>query len=185
MREGLPISRSDDDGLIDFLDEKLLCLVEKYSESGIIPWKEFDYETMLELEFLRLAVPLKGDSLAWISRQFGSDMEIPYIVRYYFKFGRDWKRAIEEYFKAIGETRPEEFAEIFREIVEKAKDLIICGEEIVDIAMKHGREPGTLISELKGSGLISPTVGCGGIGRAKAPLYEINRFFAILLKIEG
>lgn len=150
----MPLSRSDGDGLgIDFLDEKLLCIVEKYCDSGIIPSNELDYETMLELEFLKLAVPLKGDSLAWISRQFGSDMEIPYIVRYHFKFRRNWKKALEEYFKVIGEIKPEEFVEIFKEIVLKAKDLIICGEDMVAVAMKYGREPGTLISELKGSGL--------------------------------
>jgi len=184
----MPVPRADINGLdISFLDEKLFSLVEKYCHSGKIPLKEIDDETALKLEFLKLAVPLKGinDSLAWIARQFGSDMEIPYIVRYYFKFGRSWRKAIEEYFRAIGEDNPEEFIEIFKEVVGKAKNLIVCGEDIVDIAMKHNKEPGSLISELKGSGLISPTVGCGGIGRTKAPLYEINRFFAILLKIEG
>ncbi len=184
MREGMPVSRTDGDGLSLHLDECLLSVVEKYCSSGIIPLKDIEDETALRLEFLRLAVPIKGDSLAWISRQFGSDMEIPYAVRYYFKFGRDWRRAIEEYFRAIGESNAWEFVEIFKEIVERSKNLIVCGEDIVDIAVRHKREPGTLISELKGSGLISPTVGCGGIGRARAPLYEINRFFAILLKIE-
>ncbi len=188
MCEGMPIPRTDGNGLdTGFLDEKLFSLVEKYCHSGKIPLNEIDDETALKLEFLKLAVPIKGinDSLAWVARQFGSDMEIPYIVRYYFKFRRDWRRAIEEYFRAIGEDNPEEFVEIFREVVEKAKNLIVCGEDLVDIAMRHNKEPGSLISELKGSGLISPTVGCGGIGRARAPLYEINRFFAILLKIEG
>jgi hypothetical protein len=188
MREDMPIPRTDGNGLgTSFLDENLLSLLEKYSDSGKIPMKEIDDDTALKLEFLKLAVPLKGinDSLAWVARQFGSDMEIPYIVRYYFKLGRNWRKAIEEYFRAIGEDSPEEFIEIFKEVVEKAKNLIVCGEDIVEIAIKHDKEPGSLISELKGSGLISPTVGCGGIGRAKAPLYEINRFFAILLKIEG
>jgi len=184
MREDMPVSRPDGDGLSLHLDEGLLSLVEKYCSSGTIPLKDIDDETALRLEFLRLAVPIKGDSLAWVSRQFGSDMEIPYVVRYYFKFGRNWRRAIEEYFGTIGEGNAWEFVEIFEEIVERSKNLIVCGEDIVDIAMRHEREPGALISELKGSGLISPAVGCGGIGRAKAPLYEVNRFFAILLKIE-
>lgn len=34
---------------------------------------------------------------------------------------------------------------------------------------------------MKGAGLISPSVGCGGFGKAKAPLYELNRFFALLV----
>lgn len=180
----MSISRPHGDGL-DFLDERILSLVKKHCEFGIIPVEELDDETALRLEFLKLAVPLKSDSLAWTSRQFGSDMEIPYIVRFYFKFGKSWKRAIEEYFRAIGEENPEEFVEIFKEIVERSRGLIVCAEEVVDIAMKHKREPGALIAELKGAGLISPTVGCGGFGRARAPLYEINRFFAILLKIES
>ncbi|MEM2726777.1 MAG: hypothetical protein QXV61_00775 [Archaeoglobaceae archaeon] len=188
MRESMSLSRFDGNGLeFDFLDGKLLSIVEKHHEKGIIPVEELDEETALKLDFLKLAVPVKGseNSLAWIMRQFGSEMEIPYIIRFYFKFGKNWKKAILEYFRAIGEKDPEEFVDIFREVVETSKNLIVCGEDIVDIAIKRGREPGAIISELKGSGLISPTVGCGSFRKAKAPLYEINRFFAILLKIEG
>ncbi|MCS7143612.1 MAG: hypothetical protein NZ879_01170 [Archaeoglobaceae archaeon] len=184
MRENMSVSCFDRDGLRAF--EELLSLVERYCEEGIIPLNELDEEKMLKLDFFRLAVPRRSsnDSLAWKMRQFGSEMEIPYVVRFYFRKGKDPEKAIFEYFKEIGEKAPEEFIEIFREILERAKDLIVCGEEIVDIAMKYKREPGALISELKGSGLISPTVGCGSLGKAKAPLYEINRFFAILLKSE-
>ncbi|MEM2586394.1 MAG: hypothetical protein QXW66_06035, partial [Archaeoglobaceae archaeon] len=112
--------------------------------------------------------------------QFGGKMEIPYIVRFFFKF-KDWKKAIEEYFRTIGEKNANEFVEIFEEISKKAKNFVICAEDIVEIALKRNRDPGVLISELKGSGLISPTVGCGGFGKAKAPLYELNRFFAMLI----
>uniref|UniRef100_A0A7J2TIH0 Uncharacterized protein n=1 Tax=Archaeoglobus fulgidus TaxID=2234 RepID=A0A7J2TIH0_ARCFL len=175
MRESLPLWGAGSDGL------KALELVKKYCEKGIIPKEELDDETMLLLEDLKLAVPLKAerDSLAWISRQFGGDMEIPYIVRFFFKF-MDWKRAIIEYFRRIGEERAEEFVDIFLEIRDRSKNLLICGEDLVDIAMKHKKEPGALIAELKGSGLISPTVGCGAFGRARAPLYELNKFFVIL-----
>lgn len=187
VRKNMPLQSFDGNGLgINFLSEELLSLVEKYSQRGIIPSSELDEETALRLEFLKLAIPVKGceKSLAWIAREFGSEMEIPYVIRFYFLHGKNWRKAIEEYFRAIGDRNPEEFIEIFREIVNRAKNLIVCGEDIVDIAMKHKKEPGALISELKGSGLISPTVGCGSLGNAKAPLYEINRFFAILLKIE-
>lgn len=187
VRENMPLSSSNGNGLgKNILSEELLSLVEKYSSKGIIPLEELNEEITIKLEFLKLAIPVKGSekSLAWVAREFGSEMEIPYAVRFYFIHGRNWRKAIAEYFRAIGEKNPEEFVEIFQEIVNRAKNLIVCGEDIVDIAMKHKREPGALISELKGSGLISPTVGCGSFGNAKAPLYEINRFFAILLKIE-
>ncbi|MDW7990179.1 MAG: hypothetical protein RMH75_05905 [Archaeoglobaceae archaeon] len=163
------------------LENRAIELVKKYIERGSIPKDELDEELMLILEDLKLAIPLKSekDSLAWITRQFGGDMEIPYIIRFFFKF-EDWKTAIIEYFQEIGEKNVEEFVEIFIEIKKRSKNLIICGEEIVDIALKHGRDPGTLIAELKGSGLISPTVGCGSFGRAKAPLYNLNKFIALL-----
>lgn len=185
VREDMSVSCFDRNGLIELGD--LLSLVEKYCEEGIIPLNELDEEKMLKLDFLKLAIPRKSsnDSLAWKMRQFGSEMEIPYVVRFYFKVGKDPRRAIVEYFNEIGERNSEEFLEIFCEIIKRAKGLIICGEEIVDVAMKYKKEPGALISELKGSGLISPTVGCGVLGKSKAPLYEINRFFAILLKSEG
>ncbi len=175
LRESMSLWGVDSNGL------KAMELVKRYSKKGIIPKEELDEETMLILEDLKLAVPLKSekDSLAWISRQFGGNMEIPYIVRFFFKH-MDWRKAIIEYFREIGEERAEEFVEIFKEIREKAKNMLICAEDLVDIAMKHGKEPGALISELKGSGLISPTVGCGAFGKAKAPLYELNKFFVII-----
>ncbi|MEM0350588.1 MAG: hypothetical protein QXR27_01430 [Archaeoglobaceae archaeon] len=176
MREKLSLWSADNDGL-----RRALKLVEKYAEKGKIPKEELDQELMIILEDYKLAVPFESerDSLAWISRQFGGDMEIPYIIRYIVKFG-DWRRAIVEYFKSLGEMDVEEFVDIFLEIRDRAKNFIVCGEDIVDVALKHRREPGALIAELKGSGLISPTVGCGAFGRARAPLYELNKFVVFL-----
>ncbi|MEM1578684.1 MAG: hypothetical protein QXK70_04745 [Archaeoglobaceae archaeon] len=175
----MPIRGTDSDGL---RIAELLKIVEKYAEKGFIPEEELNEDLMLSLDYYKLAIPLKAekDSLSWISRQFGGKMEIPYIVRFFFKF-KDWKKAIEEYFRTIGEKNANEFVEIFEEISKKAKNFVICAEDIVEIALKRNRDPGVLISELKGSGLISPTVGCGGFGKAKAPLYELNRFFAMLI----
>ncbi|MEM0266553.1 MAG: hypothetical protein QXD49_01205 [Archaeoglobaceae archaeon] len=168
-------------GRYGLIPEKAVELVKKYSERGLIPKEELDEELMLILEDLKLAVPIEAekDSLAWISRQFGGDMEIPYVVRFFFKF-MDWRRAIVEYFRSIGEERAEEFVEIFLEIKKRAKNLIVCAEDIVDVTLKFNRDPGVVISELKGAGLISPTVGCGAFGRAKAPLYELNKFFTLM-----
>ncbi len=168
---------------------KAVALLRKYWRKGRIPKDELDVETALTLDYFRLALPISSfhDSLSWKMRFFAvEDMEIPYIVRFFIEDvekGRgDWRKTVERYFKAIGEGRAEEFAKIFEEMVERSKNLIICGEDIVDISMKYGRDGGVVIAEMKGAGLISPAVGCGAFGRVKAPLYEINRFFAILLE---
>jgi len=168
---------------------KAVELLRKYWRKGKIPKDELDVEVALTLDFYRLALPVKSfhDSLSWKMRFFAvEDMEIPYIVRFFIedleKGQGEWRKTVERYFKAIGEKRAEEFADIFEEMVERSRNFIVCGEDIVDISMKYGRDGGVVIAEMKGAGLISPTVGCGGYGRARAPLYEINRFFAMLLR---
>ncbi len=164
---------------------RAVALLRKHFKKGKIPKEELDVETALTLDYFRLALPVSSlhDSLSWKMRFFAlEDMEIPYIIRFFFedaeKGGADWRRVIVRYFETIGEERPEEFVKIFEEMLDRSKNLIICGEDIVDISMKYGRDGGVVIAEMKGAGLISPTVGCGAFGRAKAPLYEINRFVA-------
>jgi len=162
--------------------EKAISLVEKYRRAGRIPKDELEAEVALTLYHYRLALPLSAfqDSLAWRHRFLVlEDMEIPYIIRFLFEY-RDCELAIVKYFSAIGEESVEDFVRMFDEMLEKSKNLIVCGEDIVDIAMKYGIDGGVVIAEMKGAGLIRPTVGCGGFGRAKAPLYEINRFFAMV-----
>ncbi len=173
----------------DSESRKAVDLLLRHCKEGLIPTSELDTETALLLEHFRLALPIGAiyDSLSWSMRIFTlSDMEIPYIVRYFFEDLKsgifDWRKTVERYFRDIGEKRPHEFAEIFEEIVGRSRNLIICGEDIVDISMKYGRDGGVIIAEIKGAGLISPTVGCGKFGRARAPLYEINRFFYELVQ---
>ncbi|WP_202319567.1 hypothetical protein [Archaeoglobus neptunius] len=193
----MPVRGSYSHGLKEILDilgrdpytERALKLVLEYSGEGTIPADKLDEEVALTLDYYRLAVPVNSvyGSLSWKMRLFSvSSMEIPYIIRYFFEDlqnGKaEWRSAVVRYFKDIGETEPEEFAEIFEEIVKKGRNLIICGEDIVDISMRFGRDGGVVIAELKGAGLISPSVGCGGFGRFRAPLYEINRFFALLVE---
>ena len=170
--------------------KKAVTLLLKYWKRGQIPSEELDVETALLLDHFRLALPIRAvhNSLSWKMRIFStSDMEIPYIIRFFFEDlsrGKvNWRETIERYFRTIGEDNPEEFVKIFEEIVKRSQRLVVCGEDIVDISMKYGRDGGVVIAELKGAGLISPSVGCGGIGRAKAPLYEVNRFFALLSQI--
>ncbi len=170
---------------------RAVTLLSKYWKKGRIPAAELDDETALLLDHFRLALPIRSvhDSLSWKMRLFSvSDMEIPFIIRFFFedlnKGSASWKRAIVRYFRAIGETRPEEFTEIFEEMLRRNKRLIVCGGDIADISVKFGRDGGVVIAEMKGAGLISPIVGCGGFGKTKAPIYEINRFFAMLPETE-
>lgn len=169
--------------------KKAVALLRKYYKKGRIPKDELDVETALTLDYFRLALPVSSfhDSLSWKMRFFAvEDMEIPYIVRFLIedveKGQGDWRKTVGRYFKAIGEERADEFTKIFEEMVDRSKNLVICGEDIVDISIKYGRDGGVVIAEMKGAGLVSPTVGCGTFGKAKAPLYEINRFFAMLLR---
>ncbi len=199
MRESLSVRSADRDGLKvlaellggDEYAKRAASLLLKYADSGEIPSSELDEEVALTLEYFRVALPKSSvyGSLSWHMRTFGSDLEIPYVVRYFvrlLKSGRpDWRETIRSYFESIGEERPEDFPKIFEEIVARSRNLIVCGEDVVDISMKYGRDGGVVIAEMKGAGLISPHVGCGRFGRfgrAKAPLYEVNRFFAILLQ---
>lgn len=122
-------------------------LLLKYCNSGTIPSKELDEELVLLLDFYKLAVPISAihGSLSWRMRLLAvEDMEIPYVIRFFFrllKSGRaDWKKAIERYFASISEKNPYEFVEIFIQISERAKSLVVCGEDIVDISMKYGRD---------------------------------------------
>ncbi len=167
--------------------KKAVALLLRYWREGRIPAEDLDEETALLLDHFRLAIPIRAvhNSLSWKMRIFSiSDMEIPYIIRFFFedlsKGCASWRETVERYFRAIGEDKPEDFVKIFEEIVERSKGLVICGEDIVEISMKYDRDGGVIIAEMKGAGLISPSVGCGGFGRAKAPLYEVNRFFALL-----
>ncbi|MCS7121578.1 MAG: hypothetical protein NZ895_03120 [Archaeoglobaceae archaeon] len=156
-------------------------LLENYELGSI---KEVDWEVALTLDYYRLAVPMKAYSLSWNQRFFGSEFEIPYVVRFFFRDlkrgGASKEKAITDYFEKIGEKRPENFVTIFDEIVKRSKNLIVCAEDVVDVCLRLNYEPGAVIAEMKGAGLISPFMGCGKLGRARAPLYEINRFFSIL-----
>ncbi len=164
---------------------KAVNLLIKYSDLGKIPANELDEELVLLFDHFRLAIPVGSiyGSLSWSMRLVSiQDLEIPYVVRFFFKSLSkglaNWYDVIRMYFESIGEQRTEDFPKIFFEMVKKG--LIIRGEEIVEICKNYSRDGGVVIAEMKGAGLISPTVGCGRF--SKSPLYEINRFFALLVK---
>lgn len=168
----------------DEISERVVFILMNNCESGLI--KNIDEELALTLDYYRLAVPAEAISLSWHHRFFRDKvtLEIPYIVRFFFKDlkggSASKEKAVVDYFRKIGEKRPEDFVSIFDEILERSKNLIVCAEDIVDVCMKFEYGPGAVIAEMKGAGLISPFLGCGKFGRARAPLYEINRFFSML-----
>ncbi len=177
-------------GLTDSVAVKGFRLLERYADSGIIPKKELDEELLLFFESEKLALPVSSlkDSLSWGLRNITvQDLEIPYIIREIVKNNCNWEKAILDYFSRIGEKNPQNFIEIVREIMNRRKNFLISGNEIVRISRKFRRDGGVIIAELKGAGIISPYSGCGrAVSKLErmygSPLYEINRF---LIKIIG
>ncbi len=168
----------------DEIAEKALNLLLRYSEQGFIPADELkDFDLVLLLEGKRLALPIEADkmSLSWNMRhvQLQRKMEIPYIIRLFFKKLKsgeaDVFQAIEEYFEKIGEDNPKVFVEIFLKMCDERDGFLVSGDSISKICRKYGKDGGVVIAEMKGAGIISPYIGCGKIGRTKS-MYEINKF---------
>ncbi|RLI80219.1 hypothetical protein DRP05_01125 [Archaeoglobales archaeon] len=169
----------------DEIARKALELLFKYSKDGYIPANELkDLDLVLLLEGKKLAVPVEAEksSLSWNMRfvQLQKTMEIPYIIRMFLeklKSGKaDIFEVIEDYFRKIGENRPHEFVEITKEMLKERDGFLVCGDAIVRICAKYNRDGGVVIAELKGAGIISPHIGCGGFGRTTTPVYEFNKF---------
>ncbi len=171
----------------DIYAKRAVDLLVKYCDIGIIPAKEIDDEELIMLlEYYKLALPFNSinSSLSWNFRIIlHENLEIPYIVRAFFKELKlketNPEDVIVNYFKEIGERNPEEFVEIFRELISYSKNCIVDGDRIVKVSSKYKRDGGVVIAELKGSGLISPYIRI--IRKLKSPLYELNRFFVKLL----
>ena len=190
----------------DRYSRKAIELVLKNGNKGRIQLatpNQNDFEIFLTLFHFKLALPLNSinDSLSWNSRilsQSTKELEIPYIIRIVFselgKKGKaNVKDAIVDYFRKIGEDRPEDFFNITVEVFEAAENLIVCGNEISRISQRYGRDGGIVISELKGAGIISPFSGCGAAFQSYgkkygSPVYEVHRFLYEVfkaLKLEG
>lgn len=186
---------ADKDGLREIYRDEVsrrgLQLLERYSGVGIIPKHELDEELILFFDSEKLAFPISSnrDSLSWGMRLLGiQDLEIPYIIREFFKNDCNWKEAVQNYFRTIGEDKPEEFVNIVMEILRRRKKFLISGNEIVKICEKYRRDGGVVIAELKGAGVISPYSGCGRtVSKLEriygSPLYEINRFLIKIVEV--
>ncbi|RLI75436.1 hypothetical protein DRO97_03310 [Archaeoglobales archaeon] len=169
----------------DEIARKALELLIKYSKKGYIPANELnDLDLILLLEGKRLAMPVEAEklSLSWNMRyiQLQKTMEIPYIIRMFFdrlKTGEaDMFEIIKDYFKRIGEDKPNKFVEITKEMLKERDGFMVCGDTIVKICSKYNKDGGVVISEMKGAGIISPFIGCGSFGKTTTPIYELNRF---------
>ncbi|MBO8182264.1 MAG: hypothetical protein H0Z28_05655 [Archaeoglobus sp.] len=185
----------------DEFSERAIGLVLENSGNGRIEFESLtndDFEVFLTLTHFKLALPVNSinDSLSWNSRILNATtkkLEIPYIIRFIFSELRrrgkvSFEKAVIEYFKAIGEKRPEEFPEIILETYNSAENFLVCGNEITKISEKYDRDGGVVISELKGAGIISPFSGCGGSFQAYgkkfgSPVYEVNRFLYEVVKV--
>ncbi len=90
-----------------------------------------------ESEKLAFPVSSQKDSLSWGMRIITiQDLEIPYIIREIAKNNFDWKKAVLNYFKKIGEENPQDFIEIVREIVKRRKMFQDSKEDMVLRFMK-------------------------------------------------
>ncbi|WP_144060471.1 hypothetical protein [Archaeoglobus sulfaticallidus] len=184
----------------DEYSRKAVDLLVENCERGYIDLsglsEEEKFEISLILSYFDLAHPLTAinSSLAWKSRLIShstNKLEIPYIVREIFRSVKngnfELEKIVENYFRKIGERKPSDFFEIFKEITNEAENNIVCGNTIVKASQKRNRDGGVVIAELKGSGLISPFAGCGNAFQSygkkyQSPVYEINRFVRLLIE---
>ncbi len=186
----MPLRCIDKDGLKDETALRGYRLIEKYSEKGFIPKEDIDEELLLFFDSEKLAFPVNSqkDSLSWGMRILTlQDLEIPYIIREVVKTSCDWKKAVADYFRKIGEKEPENFVKIVGDLIFQRKGFLISGDTITSIARKYGKDGGAVIAELKGAGIISPYSGCGrAVSKLEkiygSPLYEINRFLMKLVE---
>ncbi len=185
----MPLRSVSKDGLIELIGKdkdakRAFELLVRYSREGVIPKEELDEELVILLESEKLALPMRAekDSLSWGSRFLSvDDMEIPYVIRIIFSELLDWRSAVKRYFTLIGESDPEIFLRVVEEIFERRRYHFTTGEIVTEVATKYGKDPGAVVAELKGAGIISPFAGCGRSLTKLAkligsPVYEINRF---------
>lgn len=121
--------------------------------------------------------------IAWKDRllliESGEKYRMPNIIRLlidnlYNK--KEWNvdYAIANYFKQIGESHWSNMPNFYKRIRWKAKNNKVSSQDIKAIAREFHMEEktGALIAELKGAGLISPSISL--IPEGEFPFYEIN-----------
>jgi hypothetical protein len=167
----------------------LAKLLLEVSQRGTISYKEIDIpkgtkEELLLFTFLeRLVIPVKTSrSLQWKDRLLTFEdealFEMPNLVRYLVKGANEQGRwnttyAIEKYLEEIGEERIEDITKLVEKLKKMAENKRITSEIIKRASSELNIEfdLNKTIAELKGGGIISPTL--SGIS-IKFPSYEIN-----------
>ncbi len=184
LRENLKKRFPNED--VDLLEKILLRGVEK----GFVTYGEVvelggTVDLILSLEEEKVLIPsASSKSLSWEDRCFSfknnEKFEMPNIIRKIIKVAVEkgiWSPtlAFKEYLQSIGEKEIDRMVELLQKIINK-RTLIVSAEEIKEIAAGINMEEriNTIISELKGSGVISPCL--RGFIREKKVVYELNKF---------
>lgn len=182
------------DSFLDSLTSPLAQVLSLAVEGGKISYEEVkkvakdDAEEVLLLGYSwRLLVPERtSKSIEWEDRVLrfepGEVYELPNVVRYLIKeaeqSGRwDSERAIASVFKQMGEPEWAQMPGLVKKLVERAERNRISAIQVKETCeeLGLGERVDPLIAELKGSGVMSPSLAslAEAIQR-KAPLYELN-----------
>ena len=135
----------------------------------------------------RLLVPARtSKSIEWEDRvlllESGEIYEMPHVVQYLVReAGRtgQWEpaKAVAEVFKAMGEPEWARMSQLVGFLGRQAKANRISALRVKEACRQLGlgERVGPLIAEVKGSGMMSPSLGfLTEVVQRRAPLYELN-----------
>ena len=147
------------------------------------------HDTIMELYWWRILIPIKVGTLEWSARQPTLSREelyeIPTCIQYSLEklikdFDWDYKYAVKRYFRKIAEEDIDILIKVIEDFIKKSKNYHVTAQDIVDSCKYYGltlEETSKLIAELKGGGFISPTL-YRDLFKAKTikqPIYEVNK----------
>jgi hypothetical protein len=136
----------------------------------------------------RLLIPIKSarETLDWESKILllnpDEMYKMPNVIKYLVKNAEktgEWNPdyAVAEVFKKMGEPNWEKMSTLVKKLEENAENGKVNAIQIRGICEKLSlkERTGSLIAELKGSGIISPKLSSfAEVFKAKAPIYELN-----------
>ncbi|MGQ9723181.1 MAG: hypothetical protein ACUVXA_17900 [Candidatus Jordarchaeum sp.] len=135
---------------------------------------------------------IKGDCLAWGNRlslpSSGEMYEIPRVVSLAIKkfeeeqIYENWLNLVKEYFSKIGATYAEKTSQILQYAINQGICNMINASSIEEGCISVGlKNSGAIIAEMKGGGIISPSVHCG-IFLRKPEIFTNNEEEASIMK---
>ncbi len=156
--------------------EAMARVLAEASRRGWITYGEIDVEEPERLDLIlllieeRLLIPKASvKSMAWEDRlaKFTPDevYEMPHAVRSLIQIaleGGVWnpREAVKRYLKEIGESKTEAILKLLDRLMEIPVDHRVDAEKLRELAeeLALGREINRIIAELKGGGVLSPTL---------------------------